>query len=674
MIHFISGQASIGGGSAGIQHASLDDALKYCMDKEILGVDTETQGQFDHDNSMIMFQIGDEDHQYVIDTRSVDISDFRIILEDPNITKIFWNAKFDLKFIKKDLGVETEGVYDGFLREKALYNGLDRDLSLGAAVWNYMGEQLDKTHRGQFSNKGSTPFDDREILYGAKDVKYLIDIRRQQLEKMEEWGMLREGRLEDRYICVHADMEYYGMNIDVDKWLELESEKHQEYNEAIERLERYVIDNDHKSFINGQQDLFSGEVSSTIKWTSAPQVAEYCKYLGMDILVDDPKTGGKKESTGNDVILKNKDEHPEFVELLLDFREKKKQVESYGREFLYHVNKRTGRIHSDFFPFINTGRLSSSSPNLQNIPNEDVDPRYRRCFIPKEGHKLVVLDYSQQEPRITADRSGDQKLIEFFRSGSGDTHSLVASIISPLIYGEHVDVKKGENDPHISSLNMSLRAVGKQTNLGLDYGKSAYTLKDDLDCSEELAQQIMDRIKEKLPGKEEYFKSKHKEALNKGYITIDNITGRKFFIKDMERLSELKSYIDQQGFWDDYRREKSRDSERFRKELKPIVKEYFSTKGAIERDAQNYPIQGTGASMIKWASVMIRDHLKQEDLWGDQARIICILHDEIVIECEERLSQYIADLAEKKMIESGRTFCQSVDMKVDPVITDHWTH
>lgn len=672
MVYFISDQSSW---TERLAPATIDDSVAYCKGKDVLGVDTETTGQFDHSNRIIMFQIGDEDRQFVIDARSKSILKFKEILESKEIEKVFWNVKFDHKFLKQE-GIELERVFDGFLAEKALYNGIkSRGLSLEAAAYNYMGAELDKSQRGQFSEmKEDAPFTEKQIRYGAEDVEHLIGIYKQQKEKMREWSMLNEASLENKYILAHADMEYYGININTEKWLELEGTKQEEYEKARERLDAYVVENDLRPFIDYQQDMFDSRPKSTIKWTSEKQVADLCDHIGLDTTIEDPDTGGTKRSTSEGHMLKWKEEFPEFVELLLDFREKKKQVESYGKQFLLHVNKRTGRIHSDFFPFINTGRISSDSPNLQNIPNEDADPRYRQCFEAPEGKKLIVSDLSQQEPRITASKSEDATLIEFFRSGDGDTHSLVATLISPLVYGERVQVKKGENDPYVKDLGRSLRAIGKTTNLGLDYGKSAFSLKDDLSCSEEMAQQIIDKISEELPGKDQYFKKKHKEVLTKGYITIDEITGRKFFINDFDRIKELEAWMNEEGFWKYYREEKKKNSEKFQEELKPNVRYYFKRKGELERDAQNYPIQGTGASMTKWSAVLIRNELKKRGCWGKPARIVMLLHDEVVVECNESLSEEISELVKEKMEEAGRVFCKQVNMLAEPVITDHWTH
>lgn len=683
MIHFISGQSQVPVQGSVFKTSSMDRVLSYCQSRSVLGLDTETEGKFDHSNQMIMLQIGDEYEQFVIDVRSVDISPLKPILENTEIVKILWNAKFDLKFFRMK-GLDVMNVYDGFLAEKALYNGIrSRSLSLETAAHNYLGKELDKETRGSFP-KGSKPFTDRQIRYGAEDVEFLPQIRRMQLEELKKWEILNEAELENRYIRVHADMEYFGIKIDTERWERLEEDKYQQLQEARRQLDDYVSINGHEDFVDHQGDLFSNRVKSTINWSSPKQVAEFCQHIGLETRVKDPKTGKIKHSVDESQIRKNQDKFPQFVELFLDYKAKSELVSRYGKKFLLHMNKRTGRIHSDFFPFINTGRLSSSEPNMQNIPNEDADPEYRRCFIPKKGMKYVVADYSQQEPRVTADKSGDDKLINFFKEGDGDTHSLVASIISPMVYGEHVDVKKEikdddgnviqeGNDPYVKDLGKSLRAVGKTTNLGLDYGKSAYTLKDDLKCSQEYAQKIMDKISEELPGKQKYFQRKIDEAFKKGYILIDDLTGRKFFIENLDRLKELEHRMDD-PFWDKYRKERRKGSDQFINELYPIVKEYFTTKGNIERDAQNYSIQGTGASMIKYAVVTMADEFLRRGWYPDRARIIMILHDEIVVECDEDISQEVSELTKEHMESAGRVFCKKVPQVVSPVIVDHWTH
>ena len=161
---------------------TIHDVVEYCKDKKVLGVDTETEG-FDFTcKKMIMFQIGDDIDQFVIDTRTVDIEPLREILEDKNIIKIFHNAKFDYKFIKKWGNIECEGIYDTFLTERVLNCGRDGvRYGLKDVCKKYLNVELNKDVRNQFIGLTGQPFKADQIVYGAKDVEYLILIRTHQL-------------------------------------------------------------------------------------------------------------------------------------------------------------------------------------------------------------------------------------------------------------------------------------------------------------------------------------------------------------------------------------------------------------------------------------------------------------------------------------------------------------
>ena len=159
------------------QLGTIDDVVKYCEDKMVLGVDTETEG-FDFTcKKMIMFQIGDENKQFVIDTRVVDIEPLRDILESKDIIKIFHNAKFDYKFIKRWGNIECEGIYDTFLTERVINCGKDGvRYGLKDVCKKYLNVELNKDVRNQFIGLTGQPFRDDQIVYGAKDVLYLLGV------------------------------------------------------------------------------------------------------------------------------------------------------------------------------------------------------------------------------------------------------------------------------------------------------------------------------------------------------------------------------------------------------------------------------------------------------------------------------------------------------------------
>ena len=173
MITFISNTISI---SNSFRQGTIQDVVDYCETKTVLGVDTETEG-FDFTcKKMIMFQIGDEDQQFVIDTRGISIEPLRDVLESKDIIKIFHNAKFDYKFIKMWAGIECANVYDTFLVEKVITCGQELRYGLAHLCDRYLGVELNKEVRNQFIGLTGQAFRDDQIVYGAKDVEYLCKI------------------------------------------------------------------------------------------------------------------------------------------------------------------------------------------------------------------------------------------------------------------------------------------------------------------------------------------------------------------------------------------------------------------------------------------------------------------------------------------------------------------
>ena len=287
---------------------------------------------------------------------------------------------------------------------------------------------------------------------------------------------------------------------------------------------------------------------------------------------------------------------------------------------------------------------------MQNIPNAEKFPGFRGCFVAPKGTKLIVADYSQQEPRITADKANDSILLDFYENGDGDTHSLVASKMFSVIEGKEVKITKG--DPR--------RQIGKVLNLKLDYGGSAYTVKHDLKTTEEEAQKFIDALKSAFPQKETYFKACKKQALKEGYVLIDPITNRRSWLDRHDRLQEVTKELDI-----------------LKKSKSPIPKEmwsdFFTIRGQIERSAMNFPIQGTAASMTKLAAWLFYEAVQKLNLL-DKIKIVNMVHDELVLEVIDEYVIQASRMIEDAMVKAGALFCTKVKMVVDPVVTEYWDH
>lgn len=563
------------------QSSTVQDCLNYFKDKKYVQVDTETESNRrnpDHlpnpyENKVLCIQIGDYENQWVIDL-NVDISPLKVLMEDPTKVKLFTNAFFDLRFFHH-WGWNIVNVYDCFLAEKIITCGKKFPkgyLGLGGMAERYCGVQLKKEVRGQIHWRG---LDTAVITYAAEDVKYMELIMHEQFKKIAEYKLEKCVRLENKHIISLSRISYKGFKMDVERW-----KKYADYNELrlIEQeklVNEYVVSLGWNEFVERQLDLFNPEIKSNINWNSSKQVLKLFKKLGIDCLVRDPVTGLMKESVDGKHLEKQINKFP-ILPIYLKYKEIGKELSTYGYDFIkQNLNPISKRVHSEFFPIQNTGRISSSNPNLQNISavNSEGKPHeLRRCFIPEKGNVLIISDYSQQEPRITAEYSQDPLLLDLFLNGDGDTHSAVATAISPFFYGEEIKVNK-KNNPVIPNRNQRIRDYGKIINLKLDYGATDFTLKDDLGCTQAEAKGLIDLILNKFKGKEAYFKVWRKFIEDNGYIPIDFVTNRRAWFNGYEEFLALKV-------------------KSYEERTKAETSRYFKLRGAMHRMAQNYRIQG----------------------------------------------------------------------------------
>ena len=654
MIHYFSGSYS--NFSNFKTDTSIEWVIEYLSSKTILGVDTETEGFFDFEKKMVMFQIGDKENQFVFDTRTYDITPLLPILSNDAIIKIFWNFSFDHKFIKYWYKTDTSNVYDGFLAECCLTNGVEgRILSLGGVCERDLGIVLNKEVRNTFLGLMGRPFSDSQITYGAKDVIHLIDLYYIQQKKIIELDLEPVVRLENKFVSVLADVELTGIYLDKEKWIENAERNEQRQLEYRYKLDKFVLDNNLTAFIDFQLDMFSNDVSCGVNWDSPKQVVAVLNQLGVNTTVVDK--GVSKETCVATHISKYKKEVP-FIGIYLKYKEVKKSVSTYGMSFLDNINPVTGRVHSNFWQILNTGRISSSDPNLQNIP---ATKEFRSCFTATEGNTLIVCDYSQQEPRVTADKSQDPALIDFYLHGHGDTHTFVTSKMMSVMEGKTIDIPpKNEEDPealaaHKNHPYAKYRQQGKILNLKLDYGGSAYTVKDDLGVKDEAeAQVFIDALQNAFPEKKRYFQRKIKETFDKGYVLIDEITKRKCFLADIPKYEAIcKEKKDNPDFND--------------------WSSYYKLKGNIERASKNFPIQGTSGSMTKLAAIYFVEGIKKLNL-QDRARIVNLVHDEIVVEGSLESRHVVAKVLSKSMEKAGAVFCKTVPMIAKAYITLYWEH
>ena len=324
---------------------------------------------------------------------------------------------------------------------------------------------------------------------------------------------------------------------------------------------------------------------------------------------------GKKTKTGwstnADVLEKLRGKHP-IIEMILDYRMLTKLKSTYADGLLKLIDP-DGRIRTNFQMTVTaTGRLSSTEPNLQNIPvRKELGGQIRKMFIASEGKVLVDADYSQIELRLLAHISGDEHMQEAFMSGE-DIHRVTASQVF--------------NTP-LSEVTSLQRSRAKAVNFGIVYGISSWSLAQDIGVFPNEAKAYMDAYLEKYSGVREYMKSIVEKAKAEGYV--------KTLYNRRRALPELKS-------------------------------SNFNTRSFGERVALNMPIQGTAADIIKLAMVNVYNRLKAEGL---ESKLILQVHDELICECPEHEAQRVAELLSEEM--SGAVQL-SVPLTVDAKIGHSW--
>lgn len=704
-----------------ISNCSLQDCLDYCSQQKTLGVDIETTRKYGRGvyreevyqpgldpylSSIVMFQIGTQEKRFVIDARVTDISVFKPILENETILKVGHNLKFEYKFFYTHFGIKMQNIWDTMLTEIVLTNGLDLRYSLAALAQRYLRIEksedidlftfeddweaedklyIDKSIRLGFINIGDKPFTTQQITYGEGDIVYPLQIM--ELQKQGKYFPQICIKLENEFCLSLAEIESVGMDFDPQKWIAIHEERLPLFQEYEKRLQKYVVDN-HPDFC-GSVDLFNEKPTCSIMWTSSDQVIKLFRKLEICPKERSKQTKRFEWTVGAASLLKMLDKDhkeafykkevpdsinntQELILLYLSFKREEQAVTTFGKEWLKYVHPITGRIHSSYRQILNTGRISSTNPNLQNIP---ADTRYRKCFTSPKGYKVVNADYSSQEIRVLAEVSGVKEMQDFFILGDkdfgDDFHSFTATKMFRIIY----------NDPNFiaSKKTKRERDVAKSINFKLNYGGSAFTLKDDFGVEEEEAQKFIDNYMNAFPGLKEDFKKVQKFALEHGYIVIDNYTQRRWFCPYYNQIKALEKDI-----WSYY----PKDYKQMNKEQRDKVKaqnkidyphlssmwsQYFYYKGQLERAALNFRIQGLSGGMTKLAAILLRNW-KIKSGYDKECFINNIIHDEINSLSQEALTEIYKQKIEEVMQKAGTFFCKKVPMTATAVVGEYWGH
>lgn len=516
------------------------------------------------------------------------------LLRNKALLKIGHNLKFDRKILLK-YGFVFEGPMADTLIASYLLNPDKRTHGLKNLALDWLGEQMTHLEELIGSGKEQITFDHVDIETATRYAAADADMTLQLWEKLEP--KLREAelfelfeRMEMPLVDVLVDMELAGVRIDVRHFTSLSDQLQRRLNELRERI--------------------ASLAGVSFNPSSPRQVAE---ILFEHLKLQPKRKGRTGYSTDMEVLEELATQH-ELPRLILEFRQLEKLKNTYVDVLPRMVSPVTGRIHTSFNQTMAaTGRLTSSDPNLQNIPvRTEIGREIRRGFLPSsDSNVLLSADYSQIELRILAHVSGDDELIQAFREDR-DIHTLTASKIFGL---SEQDVTAEQRDQ------------AKVVNFGIIYGMSAQGLSQRLKIPLEQAKTFIEQYFESYRGVKRWIEATIKSARELGYVTT--LSGRRRYLAD-------------------------------------INSQNYNARSAAERIAINAPIQGSSADMIKLAMLDIHRWLKESDL---ETRMILQVHDELIFDVPENELETVLREVKHRM-ETAMPLC--IPVRVDCKWGKNW--
>ena len=501
----------------------------------------------------------------------------RPLFEDERIAKIGQNIKFDLMVLRR-LGIEIWGrKYDTMILHYLLDPESRHNMNaLSERYLNYKPIEIE-TLIGKGSKQLTMDLVNVERVkeYAAEDADVTLRLKQVLYPQVEEIGLQHlYFEVEEPMIAVLADIEMAGVRID------------------SEALAVYAVELNRKlAELEAAIRTEAGEPNLNIN--SARQLGEV--LFGKMRIAEKPKMTKTKQFCTDEDYLQSFARKHRIVDLILEYRGVKKLLSTYVEALPQLVNRSTGRIHTSFNQAVTaTGRLSSTNPNLQNIPvRDDMGRRIRKAFIPSDDdHLLLSADYSQVELRLMAHLSGDESLISAFEHGE-DIHTATAAKLFNKPLGE---------------VTPEERRRAKTANFGIIYGISAFGLSQRLEIPRKEAKEIIDGYFASYPKVKEYMDNVVAKAKEEGFVST--IFGRRRYLNDISSHNAI-------------------------------------ARGLAERNAVNAPIQGSAADIMKIAMIDVHRRFAAE---GIRSRVILQVHDELVVDMlrseQERVTKIVTECME----------------------------
>ena len=640
---------------------TLSEAIQKLKQYTLLGLDTETGGLDRFTKPLLLLQLGTFEEQFLFDIISYNNlipDELKVFLNEFLGTFILQNAKFDLGFLFKQ-GVILKKVYDTMLAEIILTNGLQysgRDLA--TISYKYCQISLNKEIRGLIIHLGLT----QEVLeYGANDVKYLIPIKQTQEILLQEKNLLRALELDNAFVIVLAYVEFCGIKLDYEKWVEKTSKNQEKVLILKDELEQQLFEDKKYEWFSGMQDMFTLKFDCLLNWDSPKQVTKLLKSYGVNTTIK--QFGETKESIDAKVLEPQQEKFP-ILKKYLAFKELQKEISTYGESWKRYINPVTHRIHTTYQQLMDTGRLSSGNkhdgtPNMQNIPS---DHETRSCFIAEAGNIMIDADYQGQETIVLANLSKEPNLLKFYEKGLKDMHSYIAFLMYPQIRICNLDEISEEALVSIKKNHKDKRQIAKSAGFAIAYGGDGATISKNCNISKSDGIFVYNSYFAAFPEMKQYFNYVFQLADHYGYIQFNNITQRKYFF-DLEKndyFSLKKSLKDPLFAYNT-------------PEIHELERAAGKAKNEIQRKAQNFCIQGTSSDITKYAAILFfKEILKHQ--WFNVVKIVNLVHDEILVECPQNMEEEVKNLLILSMEEAGKPFCKIVPLKADAVSGTYWIH
>ena len=572
------------------------------MTNKILSLDTETTSTSAIDAELVglSFSVAEHEAYYVAvpsnqNEAQAMVNIFKPLYENEDIVKVGQNIKYDYMVLRR-YGIDLQGpMFDTMLAHYIVQPELRHNMDyMAETLLNYktihIDELIGQKGKNQKSMRDLSP---AEICdYAAEDADITLQLKNVLEPQLKEVGGERLFYdIEMPLVKVLADMELNGVCLDTESL----TETRRVFTERMQAYERHAYE-------------LAGEEFNI----SSPKQVGDILFEKMKIIDKPKKTKTGQYVTSEEVLMQLKDRAP-IVEDILNYRGMKKLLSTYVEALPKLINPRTGHIHTSFNQAVTaTGRLSSSDPNLQNIPVRDDDGKeIRKCFIPEAGCRFFSADYSQIELRIMAHLSGDENMIEAFREGF-DIHRATAA----KIWKENIDDVTDEQ-----------RKKAKQANFGIIYGITTYGLAQRMGIDNGEARQLIDDYFRTFPKVQAYMEEAKEQAREKGYA--ETMFGRRRYLPD-------------------------------------ITSRNGTVRGFAERNAINAPIQGSEADIIKIAMIRIWRRFKDENI---RSKMILQVHDEL------NFSVYPDEVEQvgKIVIEEMQKACElNVPLVADAGWGDNW--